>query len=73
MTDGGEGLIGQVYSIEYRKKISDSLKGKTNQHWKGKKHSIESKIKMSISQTGIKLSEEHKEKLRKPKQKKFKS
>jgi hypothetical protein len=74
-TDGGEGGSGSIRSVESKKnlskirkgknlseetkkKISESTKGKKN-HFFGKKHSEETKLKL----TGRKLSEETKRKM----------
>ena len=51
MTDGGDGCIGQVVSLETRKKMSISQKGKIR--------SIQDREKMSKSKIGIIFSNEH--------------
>jgi hypothetical protein len=58
-TDGGEGVSGRIQSDETRKKISDSNKGKR----RGKKHSEESKRKISEARKGKPRSEETKRKM----------
>jgi len=64
--------FGKVKSKETRCKISDSLKGENNPNYgkstwmKGNIHSEESKKKMSKSHTGVKFSDERKQKMRKP-------
>ena len=55
MTDGGDGIINQVFSKETREKL--------RQNWLGRKHTTEAKLNMSKAQKGIKKSEEHKRKL----------
>ena len=61
LTDGGEGSLGQVYSEEYRRKISEASKGR--------KHSDETKKKISEANKGNtynkgkKISEEAKKKI----------
>ena len=62
MTDGGEGVIGKIYTKEYRKKLSESHIGiqAGNKHpLYGKGHSQETKKKLSEIQTGRRLSIEH--------------
>lgn len=49
-------------SDEYRKKISERMKGKNN-HFYGKKHSMDSIEKMRIASTGRKVSIETRHKL----------
>lgn len=62
MTEGGDGCPGYIHSEETRKKISESLKGKTP--WiKGKHLSEETKKKLSIINKGKKLSEDIKKKI----------
>lgn len=58
-TDGGEGASGAIKSAETRLKTSISLKGKPKPPW-----SDESNSKRSISMSGRKWSEEHKQKIR---------
>ncbi len=68
MTDGGEGIIGKIYTEEYRKKLSDShigIQSGKNHPLYGKKHSEESRRKISESQIGRKLSKEHRENISK--------
>ena len=62
MTDGGDGGVGRIQSIEERNKRSSSLKGRISP-MKGIKHSDESKLKMSNKRKGMKFSEAHKQKL----------
>jgi len=55
LTDGGEGCLGFVITQEYRKKLSDSKKGKgarfgKDNHFYGKNQSKKSRAKMSNSQ-----------------------
>lgn len=62
MTDGGEGIIGKIYTKEYRKKLSESHIGihDGNKHpLYGKKRSEETRRKISERQIGRKLSTEH--------------
>lgn len=62
MTDGGEGVIGKIYTEEYRKKLSESHIGiqSGNKHpLYGKGHSQETRKKISERQKGKKLSLEH--------------
>lgn len=67
MTEGGEGSIGVVRSVEYRRKLSASHTGKkfSPEHidnlrnvWVGRKHSLETRQKISQSQKGRIFSEE---------------
>lgn len=55
MTNGGEGIVGNIVSIETKNKMSLSHIGKT--------YSESSKQKMSLSQTGKKLTPETKKKI----------
>ena len=80
LTDGGNGFDGYVHSAETKKKMKEShadVRGSKNPMFgkksamRGKKHSHESKIKMSNAQSGEKnpafgkhLSNEQKERLR---------
>lgn len=67
LTDGGEGLnywLGKHRSEETKRKISEANKGKIAWN-KGKKHTDEAKIKMSMSHIGKKHSEETKKKISK--------
>lgn len=59
LSTGGKG--GQSPSDESRKKMSESKKG--NKHFLGKKHSNETKEKISLKQTGKIMSEETKKKI----------
>jgi hypothetical protein len=61
LTDGGDGLINKVYTPEYRKNLSNSIKGrilseeskeKIRKSKTGQKHTEESKIKMSNKAKG---------------------
>jgi hypothetical protein len=61
-TDGGDGMSNP--SLEVRKKMSISGKGKVAWN-KGRKHSIETREKLSKAHKGKKLKEETKEKIRK--------
>jgi group I intron endonuclease len=71
LTNGGEGSCGYVPSEETKLKTSQTLKGRVP--WnkglvaynKGKKHSEESKLKMSKSHKGKKLTKTHIENIRK--------
>lgn len=63
-TDGGDGTIGLQRSAEWRRKISEKLKGHPGA-LKGKHHSEESKRLMSENRKGKRLSEETKLKLSK--------
>lgn len=61
MTDGGDGVIGVVYTEERCKQHSEKMKGrftKENHHMYGKKFSTEVKNKMSESSKGFRHSEE---------------
>ncbi len=67
LTMGGHGIRGYKPSIETRNKMSKALKGKNageNHYNYGKHLSEEHKKNLSISQTGKKLSEETKNKIR---------
>ena len=55
LTEGGEGASGYKQSEETKIKRALSLKGKTL----GRKHTEETRKKMSDSHTGVKLSEAH--------------
>ena len=63
LTEGGEGVVGQVMSEETKIKMSNSKKGKRPHNF-GKKASEESRKKMSLAATGRRNSEESKEKNR---------
>ena len=54
-TVGGEGIVGLIKTNEHRKNLSKSLKGKLR-----KIPNAETRAKMSASQKGRKLTEEHK-------------
>ena len=62
MTAGGEGVTGLHLSLEVRQRISASLTGR-----KGCTHTVESKRKISIKNSGRIFTEAHKQKLRKRK------
>jgi group I intron endonuclease len=79
LTDGGEGIIGFVFSEESKQKMRDSAKGQTrsaesnmkramslknNKNSLGKLRSPETKAKMKIAQTGRKHTEEAKAKMK---------
>lgn len=55
LTDGGEGSLGVIVSLETREKISRKSKGnKGSKYWLGKRHSEESKTKMrKVPKTSI--------------------
>lgn len=53
LTDGGEGICGQIITEAYKNKTSKALKGR-----KGKPHTKETKKKLSIINTGKKQSPE---------------
>lgn len=66
MTNGGDGVIGVIYTDERRKKQSDALKGKftgEKHHMFGKSFSDEVKNRMSEGSKGHKHSKETCEKL----------
>jgi len=67
-TFGGEGAVGAIRSLEVRRKISNSMKG-TKAYWYGRKHSAETKRKISIKISkilkGHKVSKETREKISK--------
>jgi group I intron endonuclease len=79
LTDGGEGIIGFVFSEESKQKMRNSAKGQTrskesnekrriamlgNKHGLGKKHTEEHKMKIGIASTGKKHTEEAKAKMK---------
>jgi hypothetical protein len=74
LTDGGEGASGRKISESTRAILSDQKKGEKNpgygkvNHFRGKSHTPETKEKMRLKQSGRKLSEETKQKMRKPRQ-----
>lgn len=77
LTNGGEGVVGNVVSEEGRKKMSIAFKGrklseetkiKIGKSQLGRTASEETKAKLSLAKKGKTLSEEHKEKLRLSKQ-----
>lgn len=63
-TDGGDGTIGLRMSLEWKRLISEKLKGHPGA-LKGRHHSEESKRLMSENRRGKRLSEETKSKLSK--------
>jgi NUMOD3 motif len=72
LTEGGEGIVGKIFTEETRKKMSESRKDKSlSQETKnkislshfGKKQSAETKLKLSIKNKGKKMSEETKKKI----------
>lgn len=72
MTDGGEGIVNQVFSKKHKtklskartgKKLSEELKQKISESRKGYKTSDETKLKMSEAQTGRFVSEETRQKM----------
>ena len=62
MTDGGEGPSGAVRSEEWKRKLSERQKGEKHYLY-GKKHSEETRMKMSEVRKGIIFSKKHKEKI----------
>ena len=75
-TDGGEGSSGAVVGEETRRKQSERRKGKNNSnygkrgeqsYWYGRKHTPETKDKISTSHTGKIFSDEHRQNLSKSK------
>lgn len=68
MTNGGEGVIGKIYTDEYRQKLRDSHIGihSGEKHpLYGKGHSRETRQKISELQKGKKLSKQHKDNISK--------
>jgi hypothetical protein len=63
-TNGGEGCPGYIYTEEYRKKLSENIKGENNPFY-GRKHTDETKQKIRELNIGKKLLEETKEKIKK--------
>ena len=59
LTEGGDGMLGNIPSIETRMKMSLAGKGRTS-HRKGKTLPEETRKKMSLSHIGTKASFEHK-------------
>lgn len=55
LTDGGDGVIGVIYSNERKKNISNRIKGNGNPFY-GKKHNEESLIKIGEKSKGSKIS-----------------
>jgi hypothetical protein len=71
-TDGGEGVVGKVYTTEERQRMSDAQKGKKlseetkrkiGESSKGRKLSEESRKKISLANKGRQLTEEQRKKL----------
>lgn len=59
-TDGGDGVSGLVMSANSRKKMSEKAKGRPgNITMLGRKHSLETKAKMSAAHKGKQKSPEH--------------
>ena len=61
LTPSGPPVRGRVFTEKHRKALSESLKAARarSNHWKGKKHSLETRLKMSQSATGKKFTPEH--------------
>jgi hypothetical protein len=62
LTDGGDGCIGTIVSNETKQKMSEIRKGEKHHNY-GKKQSIETKTKISISHIGKKFSNESRQKM----------
>lgn len=62
LSDGGEGQSGWIPNDNYRKKMSNSVKGDKNGMF-GKKHTEETKEKIKQKALGRKVSKEQKEKI----------
>lgn len=62
LTDGGDGCKGYHHTDEYKKKMSEAVKGEKN-HMYGKHHGEETKKKMSKVHKGIKHTEEARKKM----------
>jgi len=58
LTDGGEGVSRRIITEETRKKLSDSAKNRPMVSFKGRKHTPETKQKISQKKLGTKMSEE---------------
>lgn len=58
---GGGGVKGKITAIETKKKLSESLKGKTN--FAGKTHTAETRLRISNARKGTIFNTEHKQKL----------
>lgn len=71
-TDGGDGLLGYVHSVETRKKISNSLLGENHPNW-GKKLSKETKDKIRNGNIGKIVSEDTRKKISESNMRKIKS
>ena len=52
-TGGGEGAKGYRHSPEVRRQMSDAKKAHPSRHMKGKKHSIETRLAVSSTKTGL--------------------
>jgi hypothetical protein len=66
LTDGGEGLSGLTRDLSGENNPSYGKRGELSPLF-GRKHTAESLLKMSLSQKGKVISEEHKQAMRKPK------
>lgn len=62
MTDGGDGVSGYKHLPETIKKFRNAAKNRPSS-WAGKKHSLQSRVKMSQSAKGRNLTEETKRKI----------
>lgn len=60
---GNKYNFGKRHSEEAKKKITAALKARTTNVWVGRKHTDESRLRISESQKGKKLSDEHKAKI----------
>lgn len=61
LTDGGDGAVGYVHTLEARAKLSASSRGNTNMT--GKNHTDATKAKISAIKTGKKHTPEHRAKI----------
>lgn len=66
LTNGGEGLSGLIRDISGENNPNHGNTGDKSAWW-GRKHSEETKEKMRLAQLGRVITEEHKQKMRKPK------
>lgn len=62
MTDGGDGVVGKIYTDEYRKKLSIAGSGNKNPNY-GKTHTKEARKKISIANIGRKATDETRKKM----------